>query len=233
MRFILLAAMLIGFGWYLSHPQVFGRKGIFQPANNGRVVIHKLGTTDIDIDGLSAAGADLFGKITESIFDTNSPSSEDSAEPLTEQASAAPEAASNSVEESAQTQMLSAIQQADLSTYNGRLNAIYSAINNNQNETTAAMSEAIAACLSPESSSVLVNYFVQMLQVTAITAQQPEAAQASYFEVNSAPLTDLIKAWLISLPAEEGAKATKELQNWAARPVELVACNLVWLDQGK
>jgi len=228
MRFILMAIALMGVGLYLANPQAFGAKGKFNTSNAGHVVVNQRGAARVDLGKIEASGAALFGKIASSLSDSPAPESPQSqpAAATTDVASAVP----STPETPASSKILSAIEAPDLSTYNGRLAAIYTALNQNPEQTSAAMHDATKACLSPGASDILVNYFVQMVQLTAKTAHHPLVEQAAYFKTNSAPLTNLVKVWLGSLPEAESTIATQELQSWAARPVQLVACHFNWLN---
>ncbi len=227
MRFIVLAFALLAFGLYLSQPQAFGRKDNFQSSNNGRVVIHQPGSGKMNIGEITAAGAELFDSVAGRLFDSAPEAPQSAANPAVGVA----EAALDTLDSPATPLILSTTQQPDLTSYNGRLDAIYTALTHNQKSATTAMQDATKSCLSSGSSDILVNYFVQIVQITANTAQQPDSEKPAYFAENSAPLTNLIKVWLSSLPAEDSALATAELESWATRPIELVACHTAWLGQ--
>ncbi len=232
MRFILMAVALFCVGFYISDPQAFGKKGNFNSSVNGHVAVNRRGSS-LSLDKIGTAGAELFGKIAATAQDAAAPSPENQSESGAVLASAAPVAPDTPLDAPVTSHILSAIEEPDLNSYNGRLAAIYTALNKNQSQTEAAMHAATKTCLRPGSSDILVNYFVQMVQLTAKTAHRPVVEQAAYFKTNSAPLTNLVKIWLGSLSSEESAIATAELQNWAARPVELVACNMAWLGQSE
>jgi hypothetical protein len=224
-----MAVALFCVGFYISNPQAFGGKGNFNISNNGHVAVNRRGVASLDLGKIGSAGTALFGKIAETVQGSPTETEANQSESGAQLAENTPETADSPQQEATSSQILSAIEEPDLTSYNGRLAAIYTALNKNPDATGTAMHAATKACLKPGSSDILVNYFVQMVQLTAKTAHRPVVEQADYFKRESAPLTNLVKIWLGSLPTEEGAAATAELQNWAGRPIELVACNMAWL----
>ncbi len=219
MRFIFLAFALFGVAFYVSNPQVFGSKRTFQTSENGRIVRNQTGGNNVDLAAIGEYGAELFNKFTKSA-DDSAPEGSATAQNSTQPAS------------QPDSQILSAIQTPDLSTYEGRLAAISVAMQNNPETTNTAMRSATTACLGAQTSPILANYFAELVQLVAQTSQLPSTAQAASFQPKSAALTALLKAWLASLPEAERAAATQELQNWAGRSADLVACHVAWLSEG-
>lgn len=233
MRFILLAFALLGVAFYISNPEVFGAKRNFQIAENGRVVPNQTGGANFDFAKIGEFGGEMFdmllGSDTDSVESAASSAQNaatDGVTPLIETASATP--AQTAISETP-PMMLSAIQTPDLGSYDGQLAAIARALQDDPMTASANMRAATVACLDAQAPAVLANYFVGIVQLIAETSQLPEAEQTANFTSKSQPLTELVKAWMASLPAAQRGQVTQELQNWAGRPTELVACHQPWL----
>ena len=219
MRFIILALVLIGVALYISNPQAFGVKQKFQLSGNGGILSREPERPNFDFTKISEFGVKLYEKFTAS--------PEDSASTETvELASAEPTPSATT----ANSQALSAIGGPDLATYDGQLAAIALALQNAPVDTAAQMRSATQACLATQAPEPLANYFSGLVQVIAQTTQLPQAQQVESFKAQSAPLTQALKAWLKFMPEEQRAANTAILQDWAARPKELVACHLAWLN---
>ncbi len=218
MRYIILALALIGAALYISNPQAFGVKQKFQLSENGRVVSRAPERSRFDFTIIGDLGTELYEKFAAS------PSDSASAEGM-DAASGQEDTALNGTE----TLTLSAIGTSDVATYEGQLSAIAAAMRNAPDATTAQMRAATQACLPAQAPEPLANYFTELVQVVAHTAQLPQAQQVESFKAQSAPLTQALKAWLKFMPEDQRAANTAILQDWAAQPKDLVACHLAWL----
>ena len=218
MRFILLAFALIGVVFYISNPQAFGVKKKFEFSIDGHTTRNDTGGADFDFTKIGDFGMEMYEKFTDT------PSDSDSGV-VAAVASVEAETALGGDE----TQILSSINAPDLGTYMGQMAAISRALQAEPTATAAQMQTAMQACLTNESPEQLTNYFVGLVQVVAQTAQLPQAQQADSFKEYSAPLTQALRGWLQFLPEDQRVANTLILQQWAAQPKALVACNLAWL----
>ncbi|NOR64348.1 MAG: hypothetical protein GQ535_17905 [Rhodobacteraceae bacterium] len=218
MRFILLAFALIGVAFYISNPQAFGGKKKFELSTGGQVTRNETGGANFDFAKIGEIGADMFD-----LFTTEP---DDSAPTIVAAVAKSDIEATESHEGS---QILSAIDTPDLSTYAGQMAAISSALQADPIASAAHMHTAMQACLTDKSPPQLTNYFVGLVQVVSQTSQLPEAQQAESFAQYSAPLTLALKTWLQILPEDQRVANTLVLQSWAAQPQALVACNQAWL----
>ncbi len=218
MRFILLAFALFIGALFISDPQAFGVPKKFQLSGNGRVVSHEPDRASFDLGKISEFGAGIYAKLTESQGDSRG-----------ENAGAAVESGNQASSSAADSQVLSAIEDTGISGYDQQLVAISNALHERPEATAALMQSATQACLSAEAPGPLVNYFSGLVQVVALTAQLPQTQQVESFKAQSAPLTQALKAWLKFMPDDQRAANTAILQDWAARPKDLVACHLTWL----
>jgi len=214
MRFIFLAIALLGAALFISSPQVFGNKKKFQLSDNGRVVRPEPNKTGFDFSKIGDFGVEMYKKFTTTHDDSGS------IDTTTE-----PETAIGSAE----SQVNNTQNAPDLSTYNGQVLAISLAMQNDLEAATSQMKIAMQACLTTQSPEQLTNYFVGLVQVVAETSQLPQAQQADNFRLKNAPLTQALAGWLRFMPEDQRAAHTLVLQNWAAQPKALVACNLAWL----
>ncbi len=244
MRFILLAFALLAAIFYISNPQAFGVKQNFKVSGNGRVERNLTGGANVDFTKIGEFGANLFNDFmetgTDSVEDlqTNAqngglingalpngalPNERQSLARIT--ATPTPQVQP----ETADTNILSAIKSSDLTSYDGRLTAIATAMSNDPVTTSAEMNIAMNACLNVETSTVLSSYFVGLVQLVAETSQLPAGQRADNLKVKSQPLNSLLNAWVSSLPKNERSATIQTLQNWAGKPTELVACHMEWL----
>ncbi|HIP23557.1 MAG TPA: hypothetical protein EYG79_08210 [Rhodobacteraceae bacterium] len=218
MRFILLAFALIGVVFYISNPQAFGVKKKFEFSVGGQVTRNETGGANFDFSKIGDFGVEMYEKFTATPDDSDSGVV----------ATAANVEAETTLGHS-ETQILSSISTPDLDTYTGQMAAISRALQAEPTATAAQMQTAMQACLTTESPEQLTNYFVGLVQVVAQTAQLPQAQQADSFKQYSAPLTQALRGWLQFLPEDQRVANTLVLQQWAAQPKALVACNLAWL----
>jgi len=219
MRFIILAFALIGVALYISNPQAFGAKHKLKFSESGRTVNRERELPELDFAKISDFGVGLYEKFA------GSPDNSDNTETVD---LAIPDPAATSAD--IDMQVLSAVNRPDLTTYEGQLAAIALALQNDPMETAAQMRAATQACLPAQAPEPLTNYFSGLVQVVAQTAQLPQTQQVESFKAYSAPLTQALKGWLKFMPEEQRAINTTILQDWAARPKELVACHLAWLN---
>lgn len=218
MRFIILALALIGAALYISNPQAFGAKKKFQLSENGRVVSREPDRARFDFTKIGDFGVELYEKFIAA--------PDDSASTQAIEVARTKPALQTDPENS---QVLSAVGTPESLTYEGQLAAISAALHENPEATAAQMQAATQACLSNQAPDPLANYFSGLVQVVAQTSQLPQAQQVESFKSLSAPLTQALKAWLQFLPEDQRAVNTAVLQDWAARPKDLVACHQAWL----
>jgi len=218
MRFIILALALIGVALYISNPQAFGVKQKFQLSENGRVMSRAPERPRFDFTIIGDLGVELYEKFTASPSDSASVNE-------VEIASGQDNTPLNGIE----SQTLSAIGSPDVTTYEGQLSAIATAMQNAPEATTTQMRAATRACLTAQAPEPLANYFAGLVQVVAQTAQLPQAQQVESFKAQSAALTQALRGWLQFMPEDQRAANTRILQDWAARPKDLVACHRAWL----
>lgn len=229
MRFILMAIALLGVASYMANPELFGQKKKFSLSGTGQVRIEQRGAKGIEIDweALGTEFADL-------VFSDDSPAVDPSPPPadgaIANMAVSTPEAPAPAPQVADEV----AIQenQPDLGSYEGQLNAIAHALEENPVQTEAAMKAATRACATSEMPDILSNYFVKLVALVATTKQLPIDQQRDYFSAQNAELNASIKLWLFSQPAGSRASAKSTMEGWGANPADLVACHLVWLDAG-
>ncbi len=218
MRFILLAFALIGIIFYITNPQAFGVKKKFELSTGGHVVRNETGGANFDFTIIGDFGASLLGKLTAAPDDSANSAPAD----VASIAAFAPAGNKKNL-------ILSAISSPDVGTYQGQMAAISQALQADPTATAAEMQTAMQACLPDRAPPQMINYFVGLVQVVAQTSQLPQAQQADSFRKYSEPLTQTLKVWLQLLPEDQRAANTLVLQDWAARPKALVACNQTWL----
>ncbi|MBL1436587.1 MAG: hypothetical protein COB08_010365 [Rhodobacteraceae bacterium] len=218
MRFILLSIALFGLVLYISNPEAFGKKREFKLSVGGRIVREEPKGATIDFAKIGDFGVEMY----ESFFDSPDDSASNDTIVL---AGNDQTSAPNGPE----TQILSAISAPDITTYSGQVSAISFAMHADPVGTTTQMQAAMKACLPHQYPEPLTNYFVGLVQVVSETAQLPLAEQTANFREESAPLTQALRAWLQFLPEDQRAENTLLLQDWAARPKDLVACHISWL----
>lgn len=218
MRFILMSLALFGIVLYISNPEAFGKKREFKLSVGGRIVREEPKGATIDFTKIGIFGVEMYEKF----FVTPDDSPSNAAVALAGNEQAGPE-------NGAESQILSAIGNPDLATYSGQIAAISVAMQADSAATTTQMQAAMTSCLPNHAPEQLANYFVGLVQVVSETAQLPLAEQANNFSEQSAPLTQSLRAWLQFQPEDQRAENTRVMQDWAARPKDLVACHIGWL----
>lgn len=226
MRFILIAIGLLGLALYISNPQSFGAKKKFELSTDGRVARNDKGKPEVDFGKVAEYGASLFeivlGRAPDSPSDSSAPPPATAPIIAATAETPAPEKPDNS-------RMLSAINAPDLSTREGQMLAITTALQADPAGTATLMQSAMQACMPENTPPQLVNYFTGIVQAVSQTAQLPTAQQAESFARTTEPLNTALKAWLKFMPEAQRSANTGILQYWAARPNDLIACNLPWL----
>jgi len=235
-RFILAALVLLGLASYLANPALFGQKKKFSLSGNGQIKLEQRGAKGVDIDW-EAVG----NRFADLVLPGESPIA---AAPLDEAAvvnmaliapapaAAEPETAPPPVAPPVEPVVMPANAGRDLGSYEGRLAAISEAIRQNPTETDALMKSATQSCVETAMPDVLSTYFVRLVSLVAVASQLPKNEQRAYFSAQNEELGATIKLWLFSQPAEARAAAQTIMQGWAAAPDALVACHLVWLENG-
>ncbi len=218
MRFILISIALFGLVLYISNPEAFGKKKKFEIVVGGRYVREEPKAATLDFEKIGIFGVEMYERFFASPDDSVS-------NEVIELAAIEPTV----LLDATGTHILSAIDTPDIATYSGQVAAIWLAMQANAEATTTQMRAAMQVCLSNQAPEPLANYFAGLVQVVAEIEQLPQAQQADNFREKSAPLTQDLRVWLQLLPEDQRAANTLVLQDWAARPKDLVACHIGWL----
>lgn len=228
MRYILGAMLLIGAALFLANPEIFGNKNKFKLSSGGQISIDQRGAQKIEINW-DAISSNLVGLVS-----SESPNEAEVAGEIvtsSEEVVVATVQTEPTVNAPQDAQILSVTPDdtPDLTSYDGQLSAIALAIESDSVRTHALMQAAVHQCLGAETPETIQNYFLKLVELAATAKNLPDNEQRAYFTSQNAELTTTLKFWLRSQPENARVSANNILKSWAARPTDLVACHLEWL----